>query len=204
MILIGRNLSPYVRRIAIWCALQGRAVERTALATTEPADAEAIRRYHPGMRVPALVLDDHTVLIDSFAIGDWLDETGTPRLVPAGGVPRRDCLQRLALAHATTEKIVSLVYEKNRRPEQYHWPEWQARLVGQVRGGFDAMEAAAPASFHGGDTPDASDIVTVCAYQMAEVTNRWLVEGRYPRLATLADTAMALPAFAETHPVPPG
>ena len=28
MILYGRDLSPFVRRIAIWCALQGREVER--------------------------------------------------------------------------------------------------------------------------------------------------------------------------------
>jgi glutathione S-transferase len=203
LILVGRNLSPYARRIAIWCALQGRAVERKALAATDPADAEAIRRYHPGTRVPALVLDDGTVLIDSFAIADWLDETGTPRLVPASGLARRDCLQRLAIAHATTEKIVALVYEKNRRPEALHWAEWQERLVGQIRGGFDAMEADAPAAgFHGGETPDGSDIAIVCALQMAEVTNRWLVEGRFPALHALADRAMHLPAFAETHPVP--
>ena len=75
------------------------------------------------------------------------------------------------------------------------------RLVMQVRGGFDAMEAFAPAhGFLGGDAPDGSDIAVVVAYQMAEVTNPFLVEERYPRLAALAERAMALEAFADTHP----
>lgn len=201
MKLIGRDLSPYARRVAIWCALQGRTIERERLAATDPAAREAIAAYHPGVRVPALVLDDGEVLIESASICDYLDETGTPRLVPAAGVERRKVMQRIAIAHATTEKIVAVVYEKNRRPAEYTWPEWLDRLVMQVRGGFDAMEAFAPAhGFLGGDAPDGSDIAVVVAYQMAEVTNPFLVEERYPRLAALAERAMALEAFAETHP----
>ncbi len=203
VILYGRDLSPYARRVAIWARLQGRALERRALAATDPRDAEAIRAVHPGLRVPVLELEDGTRLIESFAICDWLDETAPEgrRLVPASGPARRDGLQRIALAHATTEKIVALVYERNRRPEALHWPEWQERLAGQVRGGFAALEAAAPAAgFFGGAAPDGSDIATVCALQMAEATNPWLLEPGSPRLAALAERAMALPAFAETDP----
>lgn len=200
--LVGRDLSPYARRVAVWCALQNRDVARVAVAALDPAQAETLRSYHPGLRVPALRLGDGTVLIDTFAICDWLDETaGDARLVPAAGLARRECLQRIALAHATTEKIVALVYEKNRRPENLHWADWQARIVSQIRGGFDAMETAAPGAFHGGATPDGSDIAIVCAVQMATVTNPSVVEGRYPRLDKLAERAMALPAFADTLPV---
>ncbi|MEM1382961.1 MAG: glutathione S-transferase family protein [Pseudomonadota bacterium] len=203
MILYGRNLSPFTRRVAIWCALQGRTVEQIGLAMTEPKDVEAITAVHPGTRVPALKLDDGTVLIDSFAICDWLEQTAPPgrRLVPAGGVPRRDCLNRLAMAHATAEKIVALVYEKNRRPEEFHWPAWQERLVGQIRGGFAAMEAAAPVEgFHGGAAPDGSDVAAICAYQMGQATNSWLLDPGYPKLAGLVARAMEIAAVAETNP----
>lgn len=202
MELIGRNMSPFVRRVAIWCALQGRTVTQHALAATEPGDADAIRAFHPGRRVPVLVLDDGTKLIDSFAICDTLDEmAGEGRLVPAHGEARRDCLQRIALAHATSEKVVALVYEKNRRPERYHWADWQDRLYDQVRGGFSALEAISPdGHFFGGDAPDGSDIAAVCAYDWAVVTNADLVEGRFPAVAALSQRANVLPAFEDTHP----
>ncbi|MEM6848462.1 MAG: glutathione S-transferase family protein [Pseudomonadota bacterium] len=200
MRLIGRNLSPYARRVAIWCALQGRALERSEWAPVDPAIKDDLSRMNPVLRVPALELDDGSCLIETFAICDWLDETGPHRLVPASGIERRDTLQRIAVATSTTEKVVALVYETNRRPPEFHFPQWRDRLIEQIRGGLAAMEAKAPAKFFGGDSPDGSDIATVCAYQMAEVTNPFLLEPGYPKLAALAERAMALAPFADTKP----
>jgi len=203
MILYGRDKSPYVRRIAIWCALQGRDVEREWLAATDAEDAEAIRAVHPGTRVPVLALEDGTRLIETSAICDWLDETAPEgaRLVPASGLARRDCLQRIGLANATAEKEVALIYEKNRRPEALHWAPWIERIRGQIRGGLEAMEMAAPeAGFHGGARPDGSDVAIVIAYQLAEASNPDLLDPRLPALAALAERAMAHPGFAETRP----
>ena len=42
MILYGRNMSPFVRRVAIWCALQGRQIERRELMVSGP-DFEEIK-----------------------------------------------------------------------------------------------------------------------------------------------------------------
>lgn len=203
MILYGRDLSPFVRRVAIWCALQGREVERRPLAATDPEESKEIAKVHPGVRVPALVLDDGAVLIETFAICDWLDESAPEgrRLVPERGLARRDCLQRLGLANATAEKCVAMVYERNRRPEEFHWPEWQRRVANQIQGGFAALEAAMPeAGFHGGEAMDGSDIAILCAWQFAEVTNPWLLTPGYPRLAAHAERAMEIPIVAETKP----
>ena len=116
MILYGRNLSPFTRRVLIWCRMQGRAVEQRPLAATEPADAEAIRAVNPVGRVPTLVLEDGTALTESFAICDWLEETAPEgkRLIPASGTARRDCMQRIATAHSTTER----------------WWRWSTRRTG--------------------------------------------------------------------------
>lgn len=202
MILYGRNLSPFTRRVAIWCALQGRELDRRELPVAGEA-FEEIKRHNPVGRVPVLILDDGTVLIESFAICDWLEETATPgrTLIPESGRQRMDCLQTLALAHAATEKAVAMVYERNRRPEELHWREWQQRVAGQVRGGLGALDARVPQEgFFGGDGPNGADIAAVCAWDFIHETNRWLLESGYPALAGLADRARRLDAFGSTLP----
>lgn len=203
MILYGRNLSPFVRRVAIWAQLQGRALERRKLPPMGDSWDE-IRKRNPVGRVPVLVLDDGTELIETFAIVDWLEETAPEgrRLLPDAGPDRLETLQRLALASSLAEKTVAMVYEKNRRPEEFQWPAWQERLTTQVRGGLASLEAGTRTDglYHGGSGPDGADIAAVIAYQMLEATNPWLIEPAAPKLAALAERAMALPAFAETLP----
>ncbi|MEM7499340.1 MAG: glutathione S-transferase family protein [Pseudomonadota bacterium] len=202
MILYGRYLSPFVRRVGCWLALQGRDFELRALAATDPNDLPKLKEVNPVARVPALVLDDGTVLVESFAICDWLDETaGDGRLVPPSGPARRDCLQRIAVAAATTDKAVAMVYEKNRRPEELHWAPWQERVAAQVTGGLGQLEAMAPEDgFFGGAEPDGSDLAIMALYDFVALTNPDLLDAGYPRLAALADRANAIPALGATKP----
>jgi glutathione S-transferase len=206
MILYGRNLSPFTRRVAIWCALQGRKVERRELMVAG-ADFEEIKAHNPVARVPILVLDDGTHLIETFAICDYLDETapnGT-RLVPERGAARMACLRRLAVANSTAEKAVAMVYERNRRPEEFHWRDWQARVAGQVQGGLAELDRVVPGpgangGWSGEDGPDGGDIAAIITYQFVETTNPWLLEPGYPRLAALAERGMEIEAIAATKP----
>lgn len=202
MILYGRNLSPWTRRVVIWLGMQGRAFEQVPLAATEPADAEAIRAVNPVRRVPALKLDDDTVLTECFAICDWLDETAPQkRLLPASGIARREALSLVALASATKDKAVAMVYEKNRRPAEFQWPDWQERLADQVRAGLAEVEKALPETgFVAGEAPGGQDIAAVCLYDFIALTNPWLLEPAAPRLAALADRANAIAVFAESKP----
>ncbi|MEM6621287.1 MAG: glutathione S-transferase family protein [Pseudomonadota bacterium] len=203
MILFGRDLSPFARRLTIFCALQGHEIERRALLVVGE-DFETLKSMNPVGRIPVLELDDGTQLSDTYAIGDWLDETSPNgrRMLPASGVERRAAFQRLALANGTAEKTVALVYERNRRPEEYHYMEWQQRLVSQIQGGLAALDAAVPASgWSGPDGADAGDVAAAIAYQMVEITNPWVLEPGYPQLAAFAERVSAeIPAFAETKP----
>ena len=63
--------------------LMGIDYEQTALATTDQRDE--IAKFNPLVRVPALVLDDGEILIDSSAIVDHLNEAAAPdqRRIPA-------------------------------------------------------------------------------------------------------------------------
>jgi len=93
MKLIGRFMSPFTRRVAISLKIQGLDFEHLDLSTATEADE--IRKYNPMVRVPTVVLDDGTTLVDSAAILDWFDDQAGPeaRLIPASGQSRRITLQ---------------------------------------------------------------------------------------------------------------
>ena len=202
LILYGRNMSPFARRIAIWCALQGRDVERRKLLVTGD-DFETLKGMNPVGRVPILVTEDGDELIETFAIMDWLEETAPEdrNLLPPSGKARRDMLQDLAVANSVLEKGVALVYDYNRRPEAYHFSDWIARLEGQTRGGLAELESRAPDSgWLGGDRPMASDIGFVVARDFIAATNPRLLEPGCPKLEALAAQAHEMPCFGDTMP----
>jgi len=210
MILYGRNLSPFTRRVAIWLTLQGRAFERRELSVVDHFDQ--IAAVSPVARVPVLALDDGTLLIEAWAICDWLDMTAPQvALIPASGPARTAALQAVALASAVADKVVALVYEKNRRDPALHYPAVIEKIERQIAGGLAALEALAPDhgwpdhgwpdhGWIGGDAPNGADVALVCAHDIAAATNAYLLKPGYPRLAGLAARANALPAFAATRP----
>jgi glutathione S-transferase len=111
MMLIGQYDSPFVRRVAVALQLWGLAYAHAPWSTF--GDADQIARYNPLRRVPTLVLDDGTVLVDSFAILDALDEMVGPdrALLPRSGPDRREGLRIAAFAAGAADKGVALVYE---------------------------------------------------------------------------------------------
>ena len=98
MILVGRNLSPFVRRTGIVLKTLGMAYEEKGLSTAD--DGAEIQKINPVGRVPSLVLDDGETLVDSQAIIDHLLEVGDPdnTLLAPSGAERRAVLRLCALA----------------------------------------------------------------------------------------------------------
>jgi glutathione S-transferase len=195
MILYGRFLSPFVRRAAIWLALQERPFEHSPLAVMD--DYDALRAVNPVGRVPALALDDGSVLIETWAILDWLEDTAPAgrRLLPETGLARREALQDVAIAHNVAEKAVALVYEVPRRPAEFHYGDWIARLRGQVAAGLDLLEqTASRISLEGAP---GSVAAAVASYDFTAHMFPDLAGGR-PALAALSASANAHPAFAHS------
>ncbi len=97
MMLIGRDLSPFVRRTAIVLYELGLPFERRIVASA--TDAEEITRSNPLGRVPALVADDDSVVIDSSAIIDYALELAgdDQQLLAPRGLLRRQTLFYSAL-----------------------------------------------------------------------------------------------------------
>ncbi len=202
MILVGRYLSPFTRRAAIVLKTLNIGFEVKHLTAT-PENAELVT-INPLARVPALILDDGEVLIDSAAIIDYLLEVGDPdnTLLAAGGGDRRTVMRLVGVAQGTIEKTVGVVYEQIKRPGGSHHQPWLDQLRVQASAGFDYLEKAATGRvwLHGNGLTLA-DVNAVAAYDFAGYLPfcEDLVAGsKYPALAELSARCNALQAFSET------
>ena len=201
MILIGRYVSPFVRRVAVALKTFGIAYQHKALSTSDNrAEVQAI---NPLGRVPALVLDDGEVLIDSTAILDYLDELAGPAraLVPASGADRRRVLQLVAYGIGATDKAVACFIERRMRPADKLAQGLLDRFAEQALAGLGQLEAAAGDGWLFGGRLTQADITAVAALDF--ITHTWpemLPADGFPRLKGLSARANLLPAFAETRP----
>ncbi|MEO1105190.1 MAG: glutathione S-transferase family protein [Pseudomonadota bacterium] len=138
--LIGKFLSPYVRRVGITLTHYGVPFERLILSAID--DEAERRRHNPTGRVPALILPDGDTLIDSAAIIDHFDErAGALALTPREGSARRHDLLRIAVATGTIDKLMAANAER-RRPPDRQMADRLAALHEAALGGFADMERA--------------------------------------------------------------
>lgn len=200
MELIGYFGSPFVRRVAVTLRLQGLDYRHRSWMTV--GDAERLRALNPLGRVPALVLDDGEVLIDSLMIIDWIDEqAGERALVPRSGAGRRRVNRLVALGQGVMEKYVAAYYERTRRPETHLWQPWLDWVEGQIAGGLAALESMVEGPWMTGAAISHADVVVACAIlAIREDMPSLAPPGRYPALDALTVNAERLPAFVETRP----
>jgi glutathione S-transferase len=191
--------SPFVRKIRIAASVLG--LEREI--ATEPADTmnanDSIRQQNPLGKIPALLLEDGTVLFDSRVILEYLDHrAGGGRIIPKDASARFAALRLQALADGMMDASVLLVYEGRWRPAERHEPKWIDLQSGKVARALAALEAAPPALTA---PPHVGDIALACAlgYRDFRFPGTW--RENHPRLvAWLDDFARRVPAFAATAP----
>lgn len=201
MILIGMFDSPFVRRVAVSMRLLGMSFEHKNWSVGR--DAAEIKRYNSQGRVPALVLEDGEVLVESAAILDYLDErAGARALLPRSGASRRHALRLMGIATTACDKGVAHVYERVFRPAEHQYQPWLDRCRVQIEAGLaeldQACAALAPGAWLLGAQMQQPDITAACAYT-------FLIEAvgfdatRYPALAALVSRCEALPEFQQFH-----
>ncbi len=198
--LIGRDLSPFVRRTATVVEYLGLPCDRLKLASaTEP---EKVATYNPMARVPALVLEGGEVLIDSSAIIDYLLEIGDPdhSLLPARGQRRRDILRLSAYAIGIMEKGVAASYELRRRPTDFVYRPWLDYVEQQIRAGLSVLEEnTVEENWLFGDTPTLADINIVVAYDFIATVHPTILSKGTAALAKLSARANSLGPFRNTQ-----
>ena len=195
MILVGQYDSPVTRRVAI--ALHHYGIPFTRDTRSIFSDALEVEKISPLTRIPALVLDDGEVLIDSAAILDHLDEQADEvALICASGPMRRRTLQMTALAQGTLEKVAAVVYERHFHSPEHRSNDWLDRCLGQARAGLDELTRRLAAPFACGATLTHADVmITTLIWYMQDRMDEVLSPTAHLSLITLAKHCETLPAF---------
>ena len=199
MILRSAVASPFVRKVRIAAGILGLdgRIKLEPADTVNPSDT--VREQNPLGKIPALVLEDGSVLYDSRVILEYLDHrAGGGRIVPTDPGARFSALRLQALADGLMDASVLLVYEGRWRPAERHEPKWVDHQAGKVARALAALEAAPPALTA---PPDVGQIALACAlgYRDFRFAGTW--RGDHPRLVQWLDGfAARVPAFAATKP----
>ena len=196
MQLIGMLDSPFVRRVAIAARLLGVSLQHRNLSVF--GNYDEFRAINPAVKVPTLVCDDGTVLMESGLIIDYLEGRAGRSLWPADPAERLHALRVAGLALAACEKVVHIVIERRVRPADLLYESWLARIRQQLAGTLGMLDAAllaAPLPLEESRLTHAA-IAAAIAWRVVELKVRDDVLPAYPTLADFASRAERLPVFA--------
>jgi glutathione S-transferase len=201
MKLVGPWLSGFTRRTGITMKLLGIPFEHLNLnAYTEK---EEVRRYSPMGKVPALVLDNGEVLVDSAGIIDLLHEMAGPEkaLIPPSGATRLKALRLIGIGLNIYPKLTAL-FDESLRPENYRLQAAIEGFAEQAIIGLKLLEAEVGDGWFVNDKLSQADIMAVVCYQGASmlVLRDHVTAKNFPHLAALTVRAMKIEAFASTVP----
>jgi glutathione S-transferase len=201
MKLVGRWISGFTRRTAITMKLLDIPFEHLNLNAF--TDKEEVRRYSPMGKVPALVLDNGEVLIDSAGIIDVLHEMVGPEkaLIPPSGAPRLKALQLMGIGLNIYPKL-SALYDETLRPKSHQLQSVFEGLAEQAIIGHTLLEQQTGDGWYVNNKLSQADIMAVLCYQAASgfVLPDHVNAKNFPRLAALSERAMKMEAFASTAP----
>lgn len=200
MKLVGQYDSPFVRRVAVTLHFYGIPFERDPKSIF--GDREALSVLNPLIRVPALILDDGEVLIDSGAILSYLDEiAASPTLTPSSGKARREVLQAMALSTGISEKVVALYFERYHHTRASRSSAWEDDCMYKIRSGLSELERRCSTPWYRGEELTQADVTIVC--MLSHLLLRFpelFSPTEYPRLSALSTRCEAEEAFMRSKP----
>jgi glutathione S-transferase len=201
MQLIGMLDSPYVRRVAVALRLLDLPFEHRNLSVFRTF--EQFRAINPVVKVPTLVCDDGTLLMESGLILEHLEDVAGRSLWPADPKERLRARAIAGLALAAGEKAQQTVYERQLRPPEKRHEPWLARVGTQLAGAFGALErefAASPLPFEQERLSHAA-IATSIVWRFTQLLlPEAASSAAYPALAAFSARVEAQPVFVATPP----
>lgn len=190
------STSPYVRKVS------AVAVELGIPLEVEPVEVHVIPsdygRVNPVNRVPALQLDDGSMMLDSRVICEYLDTLKGSPLLPAAGPERWRVLRLQVYGDGILDAGVPRLGELRRPPEQRN-PHRLAEYERSVRQTLDALEGEAASGGLDGINLGTLTIGCALGYLDFRYPDEPWREGR-PALAAWYQEFARRPAMTETVP----
>ncbi len=200
MKLIASKTSPYARKVRI--VLAERHLDADYLDENVWSADTKIQLYNPLGKIPALVLDDGTVLYDSRVIVEYLDGVSPgSRLIPENNRERAMVKRWEALGDGIADAGIAIFLERKRPPAQ-QGAEWISRQFGKIEGAIAAAaRELSDRKFCQGDVFTLADIALACAllwveYRLPEVAWR----STYPNLCAWVERIEVRQEFIDTKP----
>lgn len=187
--------SPFGRKVKIAAAVLG-LTDRIDIVVTDTANPDdAIRQVNPLGKIPALELEDGTVLFDSRVIVDYLDWlAGGGKVIPAEPDARFAALRLQALADGLMDAALLQVYETRLRDADKRSDTWLELQSGKVTRALRVLEASPPQV-----EARIGSIAIACAlgYLDLRFEGRWRAD--HPRLVGWLEAFRAtVPAYDKT------
>ncbi|HDS1735752.1 MULTISPECIES: glutathione S-transferase [Pseudomonas] len=143
MTLFHSPLSPFVRKVMVVLHETGQLgrVQLQAVNISPVAGDAQLNQDNPIGKIPALRLEDGSVLHDSRVICEYLDHqhVGLP-LIPREGSARWRRLTLASQADAIMDAAVSTRYETFLRPEDKRWDGWVEAQGEKIRRSLANLE----------------------------------------------------------------
>jgi glutathione S-transferase len=198
MILRSSPPSPFGRKVKLALGILGLEKDVT-IEKADPTDAsDSIRKQNPLGKIPALIIENGTVLYDSPVILEYLDHrSGGNKIIPKDADARFAALTLEALCDGILDACILLVYEGRWRPPEMAVQKWIDHQRGKVERAMSTLEAAPPAL---DAMPNVGQITLACAlgYGDLRFEGKWRKD--HPRLvAWLDEFAARVPAFEKTR-----
>jgi glutathione S-transferase len=196
--------SPFARKVKI-AAIELGLIDRIDFvpATVAPTkeNTDYAKNVSPLRKLPALILDDGSVLVDSMTIVDYLDDlAGGGKLMPVSGPARWRVRSEHATLQGMTDAMLLCRYEGFVRPEGLRWQAWIDDQWDRAWQGFAQFDAQREVL---GRPLDVTQIALVCALGYADfrfADRNW--RAAFPNLKAFFEAMSARPSVRETAPPP--
>jgi glutathione S-transferase len=195
--------SPYARKVRI-AAIELGLIDKIELVATSVTPGKLNEEYSrdisPLRKLPALILDNGSTIVDSYVIAEYLDELGGNKLIPTSGPAKWRVKTEHAITQGMLESMLLCRYERMLRPEDKRWDTWIDDQWERAWQGFKLFESRPETLAR---PFDIAQIGLVCALGYADF--RFADCGwrkAYPKLAAFHETMMKRPSVRDTVPPP--
>src|SRR3954471_13887272 len=198
MILRSSPPSPFGRKVKLALCILGLENEVT-IEKADPTEAsDSLRKQNPLGKIPALIVEDGTVLYDSPVILEYLDtRAGGGKIIPKDPQARIAALSLQALCDGILDAGILLVYEGRWRPPEMAVQKWIDHQTGKVTRALAVLEAGPPAHTA---IPCVGQITLACALGYGDLRFQGKWREGHPKLVEWLDAfAAKVPAFEATR-----